>query len=158
GGRDIASALREIGGWPLVLQPGLFDASDKKTLDAETRRKLTELGAFEQLDATTWRLPWTTHVAFHWEQVFAPRVTVVDHRHQPVLVFRFIVADVSQPTKGSGGDDPARAFCIDAATEGTIRDLYRQRNAGKSAADVQPLSGYTLGYILKTARNWRGPI
>src|SRR5262249_21915695 len=28
GGRDIASALREIGGWPLVLQPGLFDASD----------------------------------------------------------------------------------------------------------------------------------
>ncbi len=75
-----------------------------------------------------------------------------------MLGFRFIVVDGSQLIKGSGGDDPARAFCIDAATDRAIRDLYRRRNAGKSPADVQPLSGYTLGYILKTARNWRGPI
>ena len=157
-GRDIAPALREIGGWPLVLQPGLFDPSDKKTLDAEMRRKLTALGAFEQLDATTWRLPWTTHVIFHWEQTFAPGVTVVEHSYRPVLGFRFIVVDGSQPLKGSGGDDPMRAFCIDAPTDRAIRDLYRRQNAGKSPADAQPLNGYTLGYILKTARNWRGPI
>jgi hypothetical protein len=158
GGRDIAPALREIGGWPMVLQPGLYDSSDKKTLDAETRRKLTALGAFEQLDATTWRLPWTTHVTFHWEQVFAPGVTVVEHSYRPVLGFRFVVVDGSQPIKSSGGDDPVRAFCIDAATDKAIRDLFLRSNAGKPPADVQPLMGYTLGYIVKTARNWRGPI
>jgi len=59
---------------------------------------------------------------------------------------------------GSGGQDPVRAFCIDAATDRAIRELNRQLNAEKAAADVQPLQGYTLGYILKTARNWRGPI
>jgi uncharacterized protein DUF4424 len=158
GGRDIAAALREIGGWPLVLQPGLFDSSDKKTLDADTRRKLTALGAIEELDATTFRLPWTTHVTFHWTQTFPPGVTVVEHTYRPVPGFRFIVVNGSQPLQGSGGDDPARAFCIDAATDKAIRDLYRRRNAAKSPADAQPLSGYTLGYILKTARNWRGPV
>jgi len=56
------------------------------------------------------------------------------------------------------GEEPTRAFCIDQATDGAIRDLYRRLNAGKTAADAQPLSGYTLGYILHTANNWRGPI
>src|SRR5262245_42828864 len=144
GGRDIAPALREIGGWPLVLQPGLFDSSDPRTLDAETRRKLIALGAFEQLDPTTWRLPWTTHLTFHWEQVFAPGVTVVEHTYRPVLGFRFIVVDGSKPLTSSGGDDPVRAFCIDAPTDKAIRELYRRQNAGKSPADAQPLSGYTL--------------
>jgi hypothetical protein len=127
-------------------------------LHAETRRKIMALGAFVQLDATTSRLPWTTRVTFHWEQTFAPGTTVVEHTYRPVLGFRFILVDGSQPLKGSGGEDPARAFCIDPATDGTIRNLYRPLNAGKSAADAQPLSGYTLGYILRTANNWRGPI
>jgi hypothetical protein len=157
-GRDIAPALRDIGGLKLVMQPGLFDQSDKKKLDPETRRKLAALGAFEQLDATTWRLPWTTHVTFHWQQTFAPGVTVVEHTYRPVLGFRFIVVDGNQPLKGSGGEEPARAFCIDQATDAAIRDLYRRLNAGKTAADAQPLSSYTLGYILRTANNWRGPI
>jgi len=76
-GQDIASALRDIGGLPLVLQPGLFDSSDQKKLSSETVRRLKELRAFEELDAATFRLPWTTHVTFHWMQTFAPGVTVV---------------------------------------------------------------------------------
>lgn len=75
-----------------------------------------------------------------------------------MLGFRFIVVDGKQPLKGSGGEEPAHAFCIDQATDGTIRALYRRLNAAKTTADAQPLSGYTLGYILRTANNWRGPI
>jgi hypothetical protein len=91
-------------------------------------------------------------------QTFAPGVTVVEHTYRPILGFHFIVVENGRPLTGSGGQDPARAFCIDAATDPVIRELSRQQNAGKTAADIQPLQGYTLGYILKTVRNWRGPI
>jgi len=157
-GRDIAPALREIGGLPLVLQPGLFDATDNRKLDADTRRKLLALGALEDLDASTFRLPWITRVTFHWSQAFAPGVTVVEHIYHPVIGFRFIVANADRPLTGSGGEDPARAFCINAQTDRAIRDLHRRQTAEKSRADDTPLSSYTLGYILRTAGNWRGPI
>jgi hypothetical protein len=83
---------------------------------------------------------------------------VVEHSYRPVLGFRFIVVDGNQPLKGSGGEEPAQAFCIDQATDRAIRGLYRRLNAGKTATSAQPLSAYTLGYILRTANNWRRPI
>ncbi len=55
-GEDIAPGLREIGGLPLVLQPGIFLLEDK-ALTAETRSRLQALDAFEALDATAFRLP-----------------------------------------------------------------------------------------------------
>ena len=153
-GRDITTVLREIGGLPLVLQPGLFDSSSDRKLDADTRRKLEALGAFEQLDASTFRLPWITHVTFHWMQTFAPGVTVIEHTYRPVLGFRQIVVDGNRPLTASGGEDPAKAFCIDAPTDKAIRAEGTRRKAAGS----ETVFGYTLAYILQTARNWRGPI
>jgi hypothetical protein len=155
-GRDITEGLRAIGGLPLVLQPGLFDASSDKKLDAATQARLKALGAFEQLDASTWRLPWVTHVTFHWTQTFAPGVTVIEHRYRPVLGFRLVVVDgdAKKPLTASGGEDPAKAFCIDAATDTAIR----AEGARLKAAGTEALSGFVLAYILQTARNWRGAI
>jgi hypothetical protein len=157
-GRDITAGLTEIGGLPLVLQPGLFDQSSDRKLDAETRRKLRVLGAIEEPDATTFRLPWVTHVTFHWTQTFAPGVTVIEHAYRPVLGFRLVVADAGRPLEASGGEDPVKAYCIDPATEQAIRAEDKRVKATQAAQDQQPLFGYTLGYILQTARNWHGPI
>jgi hypothetical protein len=157
-GRDVTEALREIGGLPLLLQPGLFEGTDERKLDAATRQRLKALGALEDLDGGAYRLPWRATVTFHWSQIFAPGVTVIEHSYRPVLGFRFIEAQGTRPLVASGGEETAHVFCIDADTDRVIREEFRRLNAGKSAAEVQPLKAYTLGYILLTARNWRGPI
>lgn len=160
-GRDIAAALREIGGLPLVLQPGLFPSPEDKPLDAATRQKLQALDAIEKLNGGDgFRLPWTARVTFHWMQTFAPGVTVIEHSYRPVIGSRFIVIQGNGRIDGSGGENPVRAFCIDAATEQGIRAAdKRLRDAKRPTGTEAPLlMGYTLGYILQTARNWRGPI
>jgi hypothetical protein len=154
-GRDIAGALREIGGLPLVLQPGLFVEGDTP-LVADTIAKLTALGAYEKLDDKAWRLPWTTRITFHWMQSFAPGVTVVEHSYKPIVGARFIQPKDGGAIEASGSGDPTKDFCIDAPTERAIRALAAQKRRG--SPDDGLLTGYTVAYILQTARNWRGPI
>lgn len=154
-GRDIAAALREIGGMKLVMQPGFFILADDNAPNAATLAKLEVLGAAERPDAATVRLPWTTHVTFHWMQTFAPGVTVVEHSYRPIVGSRLIVVDDKGRLGGSGGGDTVRDFCIDAPTDQAIRALEK-RVSGASGGGT--LVGHTLGYILRTARNWSGPI
>lgn len=159
-GRDIAAALRDIGGLPLVLQPGVFFPPDDKTLDTAARQKLSDLKAYEDLDGTGYRLPWTTQITFHWMQAFAPGVTVVEHSYRPIVGARFITFEEDGTIAGSGGEDPVRAFCIDDPTRRAMRAAHERTQAKrkKAGSDDLNLVGYTLGYILQTARNWRGPI
>jgi len=115
-----------------------------------------EIGdAFERLDATAWRLPWTTRITFHWLQTFAPGVTVIEHSYRPIIGARFIMPEADGRITGSGGGDPKRDFCIDPPTERSIRELQVQKR--RATPDDSLLNGYTLAYILQTARNWRGP-
>lgn len=158
-GRDIAPALQAIGGPSLVLQPGIFPSPEDKPLDAAVRRKLQALGALEPLDGGEgFRLPWSVRITFHWMQTFAPGITVVEHSYRPVVGSRFIVPEGNGKIGGSGGEDPVRAFCIDAATDQSIRTAERRlKEAKRPVGEEAPLLvGHTLGYILQTARNWRG--
>ena len=157
-GRDIAEALQAIGGPTLVLQPGIFPSPEDKPLDASVRQKLQALGALEPLDGGEgFRLPWSVRITFHWMQTFAPGVTVVEHSYRPVIGSRFIVIEDGK-IGGSGGEDPVRAFCIGAATDQSIRAADRRLKEARrpAGADAPLLMGYTLGYILQTASNWRG--
>ncbi|MCC8431863.1 DUF4424 domain-containing protein [Reyranella aquatilis] len=158
-GRDIAAALQEIGGPSLVLQPGIFPSAEDKPLAPVARQKLQALGALEPLEGGDgFRLPWSVRITFHWMQTFAPGVTVVEHSYKPVIGSRFIVIEDNGKIGGSGGEDPLRAFCIDAATDQSIRAADRRVKEARrpAGADAPLLTGYTLGYILQTARNWRG--
>lgn len=158
-GRDIAPALQAIGGPSLVLQPGIFPSPEDKPLDAAVRQKLQALGALEPLEGGDgFRLPWSVRITFHWMQTFAPGITVVEHSYRPVVGSRFIVPEGNGKIGGSGGEDPVRAFCIDAATDQSIRAAERRlKEAKRPAGEEAPLLvGHTLGYILQTARNWRG--
>jgi hypothetical protein len=160
-GRDIAAAVQQIGGLPLVLRSGYVFPPDDADLDAAARRRLAGIGAIEPLENNGYRLPWTTRITFHWMQTFAPGVTIVEHSYRPILGFRFVAVDRQGVLTGSGNDDTAAAFCIDTAGKRTLQDLSeraRVRRLKESPGDNPYLYGYTLGYVLQTARNWRGPI
>jgi hypothetical protein len=162
-GRDIAAPLQEIGGLALILRSGLYALPDDPALDAETRRRLAELGAIEELPDRAYRLPWTTRITFHWMQSFAPGVTVVEHSYRPILGFGFVGFDRQAGTSIFAGpdEDAASVFCIDAAGRRTLRNLGEQARAkrlAKGEPEYSELLGYTLGYVLQTAKNWRGPI
>jgi hypothetical protein len=89
-------------------------------------------------------------------QTFAPGVTVVEHIYRPVIGFRFIVPKDGGVIEASGKGDPKKDFCIDPSTERAIRELTAQKRRATPGNAL--LNGYTLAYILQTARNWRGPI
>lgn len=160
-GRDIAAALQQIGGVALAMRSGIFFPFDDADLDPEVRRRLTELGAIEALEGRGFRLPWTIRITFHWMQTFAPGVTVVEHSYRPIVGFRLLTVDDKDAIVASGQDDPASVFCVDAAGKWSLRELSqpaRGRRLKAGEGDNSYLFGYTLGYVLQTARNWRGPI
>lgn len=179
-GRDIAADLLRIGGTALALQPRIFELPNDPAqragpdggwdLSATARQQLRDLGALRQ-DADAYATLWTTRVTFHWQQTFAPGLTVVEHAYRPILGSELIAPAKS----GAPGEaDEARgewtgsmdlklapAFCIDTATDAAMRKwharLMQERQAAGNNNDVY-VPGYVLGYVLKTARNWEGPI
>lgn len=160
-GRNIVAELLRIGGMTLILRTGLFFPPDDPELEPATRAALETLGAVEPLDAKGYRLPWTTRITFHWMQTFAPGVTVIEHSYRPILGFRFIVPEANGKVTGSGDGDPQRDFCISGVTDRALRAMSQRVSAErrqKSGIEDTYLQGFALGYILLTARSWRGPI
>lgn len=161
-GRDIAASLQEIGGLALVLRSGLYAMLDDPQLDAATRQRLGALGAIEELPDRAYRLPWTTRITFHWMQTFAPGVTIVEHSYRPILGFGYVGFDPKGGSLFAGPDaNAASVFCIDATGQQKLRSLgerARAQRLAKGEPENSYLLGYTLGYVLQTAKNWRGPI
>jgi len=160
-GRDIGSQLQQIGGLSLVLRSGYFFPTDDTDLDATTRRRLGELGALETLEGRGYRLAWTTRITFHWMQAFAPGITVIEHSYRPILGFRLVTVDDKDALLASGDEDIAKTFCLNEDGKRTLRRMSEQalaRRLKQSSGPDPYLYAYTLGYILQTARNWRGPI
>jgi hypothetical protein len=107
---------------------------------------------------------------------------VIEHSYRPILGgFRY---DRKQPERDMTIDaepglwsgflawcpdcDMATAYCIDRATDRAMRAVYQRQSlqleqdashlrAGESIHSMAGLA-VTLGYILQTAKNWRGPI
>jgi hypothetical protein len=179
-GRDVTDALRQIGGPALLLQPRVFalpvDAAERAgpdggwDLDAAVRRQLQDLGALEQ-DTDAYQTLWTTRITFHWMQIFPPGVTVVEHSYRPILGSQLFAAtkpgDPGTAAPDTGGwngsldEKLASAFCIDAPTDRAMRTLYKRMLHAREAAGHHGdayFTAHVLGYILQTARNWRGPI
>jgi hypothetical protein len=165
-GRDVTDAVRQIGGLPLVLHPRVFELSDEPSqkvgpnggwdLDAAARRRLRDLGALDQA-SETYDLLWTTRITFHWMQTFLPGVTVLEHSYRPIIgghVFEVVSGQ-------SLNQFEIATYCIDAGSARAIQALatrLRQKQPDRYSGKSIVVTGYTLGYILQTARNWRGPI
>ncbi len=172
-GRDIVRDLYRIGGWRLVLRPAWYerDPAPGRASVADpgpaVDRALRTLGAVSG-DAASAMPRWATRITFHWPQTFAPGVTVIEHRYRPVLGLQLIAAIGPDPGRGapdhgtwtgSGSTDLARDFCISGATDATLRAWYRGFLQADARRDGDAYAAArTLGYILRTARNWSGPI
>jgi hypothetical protein len=142
GGRNITADLQRLNVPAFAATPDMFKVLarlPKATVDKLKARKLVtaeENGA--------WLVPqWLYQSVYEWTQDFAPGKTEVDIAYKP----RF----------GAGNDyhayypggTKAKHYCLDAVAKQKIAQLKADGHA------PEPL---TVGYILKTARNWRGPI
>lgn len=157
-GKDVTAEVLAIGGERLALQPGWFqtDADPKipedPVLDAQAMARLKEIGALTTED-TMFILQWRTTVTFHWMQTFQPGITVVEHMYRPILGSHLVDTDGPTKVRVSGSDDAEATYCIDDPTRRAVVKLLK--NPSASMGLVQ---GFTLAYIVKTARNWHGPI
>ena len=85
----------------------------------------------------------TTSLTYYWTQKFpAGKTVVVEHTYKPALWQSF----APEPTP-----EDATRFCLDAAGKKAIAGIAR-------ADEVKVYFANGLNYILKTARNWHGPI
>lgn len=165
-GRNIVKELYRIGGWRLVLQPAFYqiDPTMKQIgvddVGPTISQALLKLHAVDGDDKAGMPL-WTTRIALHWMQTFKPGVTILEHRYRPVLGAQLVAPEGKEPGTldldhgkwaGSGSTDLVGDYCITGDVETKMRAAYR--SLGKSEFVVAP----TLAYILRTARNWAGPI
>jgi hypothetical protein len=160
GGHDVTGAIRQVGGWSLILFPRLM-VDDPKMLDGPEYdvgpailARLRALGVVRGDGDAAWPL-WRTRIVFHWVQTFPPGVTVIEHRYRPALGAFFFRAEGGAWRGGAAGD-PERmepAYCIDGDGRRTLAAL-----SARSAADNGYLAARTLAYVLATGANWAGPI
>jgi hypothetical protein len=157
-GRNIAGALRQIGGWWLVLNPKMYidspapDSFDPgRDIGPTMMRQLRDLGAVEG-DDPIWPL-WRTRITFHWMQTFKPGVTIVEHRYFPIIGHFYLTEKAGQWTgwERTGPERSERDYCIGDAERHALRELAEP-------GGVTDLSVASLGYILTTGANWAGPI
>jgi len=149
-GRDIAARLRDIGAADLLLHPKILIVGDPDYgIDRRLLHDLQNLGAVTG-DAGGAAPLWQTRVTFHWQQIFPPGVTVIEHSYRPVVGASFVTLENDVWTGGPiRTESLEHAYCLDRAAKQEINRL--QQDGGL-------LSGQYLDYVLSTGANWAGPI
>ena len=137
--RDVTARLTAAG-VPLLFVQGGQEAVAQ--LPKATRDALIREGLLSGV-AAAYRPQWTYHVVMEWEQSFRPGATKVEISYKP------IVGDSVDYGDYYDSKHAAQKYCIDD----TFRAAFKRRRQAGGKFDVQ-----TLGYVLKTAQFWSGPI
>ncbi len=99
---------------------------------------------------------WRIAEKYYWQQTFpADRITHIEHSYAPVAgsgeFFGFYAEDKN-----------LKDYCIDGATQAAIQNEYDRK---QKIYEKNPVNGAsyeggfnTIGYILKSANTWMGPI
>ncbi len=151
-GVDVTALLQKYN-LPLTLimaddeaQKKFYD--DLSRLPAPALAELQRYGVISVSDQGPGKPPdvnpqWTTNITFYWLQKFPAGKTIeITHKYRPVP--RVFFTSVDELAKGDLHKNycPNKAFLADA----------------KFAEKAGALQGTELRYVLKTARNWSGPI
>ena len=113
-------------------------------LPDETVSKLEREKLAAKEENGTWLVPqWLYQTVYEWRQTFAPGKTEVDISYKPLYGAS---NDYQYFYEGGKG---APLYCLDPGVKKKLAELKAK---GKSP---EPL---TVGYILETAKKWRGPI
>jgi hypothetical protein len=142
-GKDVTARLKSAGVPPIFLDK---DQETMKRMAQGARDALIKEGLFEKPDApdpSSYAPRWKYQVLYEWEQSFPPGPTKVDIRYRPIT--------------GDGQDfgdfyftpEATKLNCVDEA----FRNALKRRSAANKLGDR-----LTLGYVVKTARYWSGPI
>jgi hypothetical protein len=121
---------------------------DLGRLPAEVLSELEHYGAITRSDIGPGKPPdvqpqWTTDITFYWFQKFpAGRTIEVTHRYRPVP--RVFLTS----SKELADADLRKSYCPDDAF----------LNAARAGEKAGVLQGVELRYVIRTARNWSGPI
>ena len=150
-GKDV-TALVSAAGLPL----NLAAAEGYRKLDAlkpAKRKPLMQAGLVEG-DADNYIPQWTVRTRFWWRQTFpAQKTVVIEHSYQPVTGQSFFSpADAKRTEKYEGTD-----YCFDGTTWAAAAAKSRASRTSNPGNNGY-VTAYRTGYILMTARNWRGPI
>ena len=143
GGHNITAELRRLKVPVFAATPDLFKAL--AALPKATVNKLKAGKLVEAEENGAWLVPqWLYQSVYEWKQTFAPGQTEVDISYQP--------------RSGAGNDYNAYYPGGSKAKRYCLSDPTRQQLLVKLKAEGPPPEPATVGYILKTARNWHGPI
>lgn len=130
-GKDVTRTLIDAGA------PLIFDEDAEQQLSTLSPAVLAQLIAEGLITAQGSPSPeWSYQTIFEWEQTFAPGDTSVEISYLP------LVGDYDVIT-----EDTIKKYCIDAGIQQALT---------KPGSEAYEYS--TLGYILTTAKGWKGPI
>ena len=142
-GKDVTARLRAAGIPLIFLDKGqeAMRRAPKQVRDVLIREELFEKP--NDPEPSSYSPRWKYQVVYQWEQAFPPGPTRVDIRYRP------ITGDGQDFGDFYSGPEATQRNCVDDAFRNALK---RRRAAGKLGDRL------TLGYVLKTAQYWSGPI
>jgi hypothetical protein len=142
-GRDVTARLKAAGIPPIFLDKGqeAMRRAPKHVRDALIKEELFEKP--NDPEPSSYSPRWKYQVVYQWEQSFPPGPTRVDIRYRP------ITGDGQDFGDFYSGPEAVQRNCVDDAFRSALK---RRRAAGRFGDRL------TLGYVLKTAQYWHGPI
>jgi len=138
-GKDISARLKRDN-VPLLLAAHM-QADKIKPLPESVKKALVGEELFSFSESNEFYSPnWNYQVLFEWEQDFKPGQTKVDISYRPIAGDSSDYGDYFD--KGAG----VKKYCVDPAIRTAIKKVTGRYEVAR------------LGYVLKTARFWNGPI
>lgn len=151
-GKDVTAQVKAAGLPINIAGSKLVDRIDRLSL--ASRKSLAASGLIE-IDGTEAHPHWIAKTSYWWHQSFpAGKTVVIEHRYQPVTGQSFFGAEELKD-KAEGPHD-RKDFCIDEPTASAIEAKIAKLD--KNGANGAYLQAFTTAFVLKTARNWKGPI
>jgi len=151
--KDVTALLAKHGIPLAVFTPDFFAGLDRLPAAALADLKAAGAADVDEYEDAKGRhvsvIPlWHVRSAYHWRQTFpAGRTVTVEHRYKPFVGYFWL------PQKPDA--ETAATFCIDPPTAAGLA----RRIAAMSIPGFQGhAQAADLSYVLKTARNWAGPI
>ncbi len=150
-GKDITALLLRHRIPPSVFDPKFYDSM--RNLPPASLQALKAAGAIGPDSTAQEAYPrWSYQVGYYWSQTFpAGRPVKFVHTYKPVVGTSVGMVDymLSEPKEMSR---VAQDYCMDLPFQNRLRAMQ----AAKPGQGV--IMSHELGYILTTAKNWRGPI
>lgn len=151
-GKDISDKVRAAG-----LDVDIYSDAYHTKLDnlAPAKKKQLKDRGLMNLDENWVQPVWIVQTRYWWRQHFpAGKTTVIEHEYAPVTGQSMFD---KYNLEGHYWKDFHDKFCVDRATETQIRHDVTTRPPQKGNAYYM-YQVYDTGFVLKTARNWKGPI